>query len=127
GGDVLAAAPTQPGHVPAPHVDWEAMSPLISVLGGSVVVLIAGLLPGRRVQRVLIPVLAIAALLAAIGLTIWIWKPGGTRPIVAGALSVDTLALGISVLFYTAGIATILLSLRSAVVREAGPGEYASL
>jgi len=71
--------------------------------------------------------LAIASLLAAIGLTIWIWEPGGTRPIVAGALSVDPLALGLSVLFYIAGIATILLSLRSAVVRETGPGEYASL
>ena len=45
----------------------------------------------------------------------------------AGALSMDTLALGISVLFYIAGIATILLSLRSAVMRECGAGEYASL
>src|SRR5206468_3727293 len=71
--------------------------------------------------------LALAALLAAIGLSIWVWEPGDTRPIVAGALSIDTLALGLSVLFYVAGIATILLSLRSAVMRETGPGEYASL
>src|SRR5205823_2346519 len=126
-GAVLAAAQTQLGHFHAPHVDWKAMSPLISVLGGSVVVLIAGLLPGRRVQRVVIPVLASASLLAAIGLTIWIWKPGDTRPIVAGALSVDTLTLGLSVLFYVAGIATVLLSLRSPGVREVGAGEYACL
>jgi NADH-quinone oxidoreductase subunit N len=103
------------------------MSPLLAVLAGSVIVLIAGLVRGRRLQRQLPPVLGIVALLAAIGLTIWIWKPGDTRPIVAGALSVDTLALGISVLFYVAGIATILLSLRSATMRETGAGEYASL
>ena len=124
---MIAAAHNTLGSFHAPHIDWKAMSPLIAVLGGSVVVLLAGLLPGRRVHRVVVPALAIASLLAAIGLTIWIWEPGGTRPIVAGALSVDTLALGLSVLFYIAGIATILLSLRSAVVRETGPGEYASL
>src|SRR2546428_1913005 len=111
----------------APHVSWKGLSPLIAVLGGSVLLLMVGLVRGRVVQRAVVPALAIGSLLAAIGLTIWIWEPGGTRPIVAGALSVDTLALGISVLFYTAGIATILLSLRSDVVREAGPGEYASL
>ncbi len=124
---MIAAAHAQLGPFHAPHVDWKAMSPLLSVLGGSAVVLLVGLLPGWRIQRLLAPLLAIAALLAAIGLTIWIWKPGGIRPIVADALSVDTLALGISVLFYVAGIATIVLSMRSQVIRETGPGEYASL
>src|SRR3989440_52038 len=124
---MIATAQSQLGHFHAPHVDWKLMSPLIAVLGGSVIVLMVGLLRGRRTQRIVPAALAIVSLLAAIGLTIWIWKPGGTRPIVAGALSVDTLALGLSVLFYIAGIATILLSLRSAVVRETGPGEYASL
>jgi len=124
---VIGAVHSQLGPFHAPHVDWKGMSPLLSVLGGSAAVLIAGLFPGRRTQRVVVPVLAIAALIAAIGLTVWIWEPGGVRPIVAGALSVDTLALGVSVLFYVAGIATILLSLRSAVVRECGAGEYASL
>ena len=124
---MIAAAQSQLGHFHAPHVDWKLMSPLVAVLGGSVVVLMAGLIRGRRVQRVVPAALAIVSLLAAIGLTIWIWKPGGARPIVAGALSMDTLALGISVLFYVAGITTILLSLRSAVMRECGAGEYASL
>ena len=124
---MIAAVQNQLGPFHAPHMDWKAMSPLLAVLGGSATVLVVGLLPGRRIQRLVAPILAIASLLAAIGLTIWIWKPGGVRPIVAGALSVDTLALGISVLLYVAGIATILLSMRSAVMRECGPGEYASL
>jgi NADH-quinone oxidoreductase subunit N len=124
---LLAAAHSQLSHFHAPHVDWKGMSPLVAVLGGSVIVLMAGILPGRRKQRVLPAALAIVSLLAAIGLTIWIWEPGHTKTIVAGALSVDTLALGLSVLFYVAGIATVLLSLRSAVMRETGSGEYASL
>src|SRR5205085_10383421 len=107
----LAAA-----HFHAPHMDWKGLSPLIAVLGGSVLVLMLGLVRRRAVQRRVVPVVAIASLLAAIGLTIWIWKPGDTRPIVAGALSVDTLALGISMLLYVAGIATILLSVRSNVI-----------
>ena len=111
----------------APHVDWKGLSPLIAVLGGSVLVLMIGLVRPRAVQRKVVPVVAIASLLAAIGLTIWIWKPGDTRPIISGALAVDTLALGISVLFYVAGIATILLSLRSDVIRQTGAGEYACL
>ena len=113
---MIATAQSQLGHFHAPHVDWKLMSPLVAVLGGSVIVLLAGLIRGRRVQRTIPAALAIVSLLAAIGLTIWVWKPGGPRPIVAGALSMDTLALGISVLFYVAGIATILLSLRSVVM-----------
>ena len=124
---MIASAQSQLGGFHAPHVDWKGMSPLLAVLAGSVIVLIAGLVRGRRLQRQLPPVLGIVALLAAIGLTIWIWQPGDTRPIVAGALSIDTLALGISVLFYVSGIVTILLSLRSDVMRQAGAGEYASL
>jgi NADH-quinone oxidoreductase subunit N len=124
---VLASAQSQLGGFHAPHVDWKGMSPLLAVLGGSVIVLLAGLFRSRRLQRTLPASLAIVSLLAAIGLTIWIWKPGDTRPIVAGALSVDTLTLGLSVLFYVAGIATVLLSLRSPGIREVGAGEYACL
>jgi hypothetical protein len=51
-------------------VDWKLMSPLVAVLGGSVIVLMAGLLPGRRRQRAVPAVLAIVALLAAIGLLV---------------------------------------------------------
>src|SRR5919199_6907725 len=124
---VLANAQSQLAGFHAPHVDWKAMSPLLAVLGGSVVVLMAGLVSGRRLQRALPAALAIVSLLAAIGLTIWIWDPGRTRPVVAGALSMDTLTLGITVLVSVAGIATVLLSLRSVRGSEFWPGEYGSL
>jgi NADH-quinone oxidoreductase subunit N len=111
----------------APEIDYKALSPLMATVGGSIVVLMVGLLPGRAVQRVLVPALSALALLAAIGLTIWVWDPGDREPIVEGALAVDTLGLGISVLFYVSGLVTILLSIRAVAVREAGSGEYHSL
>ncbi|MFN2616970.1 MAG: NADH-quinone oxidoreductase subunit N [Thermoleophilaceae bacterium] len=113
--------------VQAPHVDYKALSPLIAVTGGSILVLLAGLLRARLVQRVVLPAMTIAALLTAIGLTIWVWEPGDVKPIIEGALSVDALGLGVSMLFYVAGIVTVLMSLRSAAMREVGRGEYLTL
>jgi NADH-quinone oxidoreductase subunit N len=112
------------GAVKAPHIDYMGLSPLFAVLGGAVVVLMAGLFPGRAVQRVLVPLLTVAALGAAIGLSIANWDPGDTKPIVEGALSIDSLALFMSLLFYVTGIAAVLLSLRDHAVRESGAGEY---
>ena len=113
--------------VPAPEIDYEALSPLMAVLGGSIVVLMVGLVRGRTIQRVVVPVLAAVSLLTAIGLSIWIWEPGDQAPTVVGALTADTLAVGVSVLFYVAGLFAVLLSVRATAVREAGSGEYHSL
>jgi NADH-quinone oxidoreductase subunit N len=113
--------------VAGPHIDPKALSPLLAVLGGSLVVLMVGLLRSAFARLTLVPALTAASLLAAIGLSVWIWEPGDTRPIVAGAMSVDTLALGASVLVYVAGLVTIALSLRAVAVTEAGHGEYHSL
>jgi NADH-quinone oxidoreductase subunit N len=110
-----------------PHVDFKGLSPLIAVVGGSLVVLMAGLIRGRTMQRLVMPLLAAATLITAIVLTLWVWDPGVKKPIVAGALSIDTLALGLSLLFYISGLAAILLSYRSDAVRQAGGGEYYSL
>ena len=71
--------------------------------------------------------LAAVSLLTAIGLSIWIWEPGDQAPTVVGALTADTLAVGVSVLFYVAGLFAVLLSVRATAVREAGSGEYHSL
>ncbi|MFL5886950.1 MAG: NADH-quinone oxidoreductase subunit N [Thermoleophilaceae bacterium] len=111
----------------APHIDYKALSPLMATVGGSCVVLLVGLFRVHFVQRVLVPVLTVFSLGAAIALAIINWKVGDTRPIVAGALASDALSLFVSILFYVAGIATVLVSLRSAVAREAGRGEYYSL
>jgi NADH-quinone oxidoreductase subunit N len=114
-------------HIAAPQIDYQGLAPIFATAGGSIVVLMAGLLRGRGVQRVLIPLLTLVALGTAIGLSIWNWEPGDTKPIVEGALAVDTLSLGISMLCFIAAIATVFLSLDAEAVREAGGGEYFAL
>ena len=113
--------------VQAPDVDLVRLSPLIALVAGANVVLLAGLLRGAGVQHVLVPLLAALTLIVAAALSIAIWEPGDVSPLVESALAADTLALSMSLLFYLAGLATIALSLRSSAVREAGAGEYYTL
>ena len=113
--------------VAAPVIDYKALSPLMALVGGSVVVLLVGLLRSGFARRTLVPALTAVSLLTAIGLTIWIWEPGQQRPIIEGALAVDALSLGVSMLFYVAGLVVIALSHRAEAVHEAGHGEYYSL
>jgi NADH-quinone oxidoreductase subunit N len=110
--------------VHAPVISYKQLSPLMATAGGAVVVLMVGLLPQRFARAVLVPLLTAVALLVAIGLSIWVWQPGNRPTIIQGALGVDTLSLGMSMLFYVSGLATIVLSLRSHAVDEAGHGEY---
>jgi NADH-quinone oxidoreductase subunit N len=97
------------------------------VAGGSIVVLMVGLFSSRFARLTLVPLLSAVALLAAIGLSIWNWSAGDTEPIIQGALAVDALALGTTMLVCVAGLVAIVLSLRAEAVREAGQGEYHSL
>ena len=120
--DLLLAAEVQ-----GPEIDYEGLSPLFALGGGTVIVLMASLFRGAFVQRLLVPGLTLAALGAALGLTIWQWETGDLEPIVENALAVDTLALGAGLLFYTAAIFTVLLSLRAEAVQVAGAGEYFAL
>jgi NADH-quinone oxidoreductase subunit N len=110
--------------VNTPHIDYKGLSPLIAVVAGAMIVLMVGLVRGKTVHRLIIPALTAITLLVAIGLTLWVWEPGQRTPIIAGALSTDTLALGLSMLFYISGLATVLLSARSLAARDAGGGEY---
>ena len=113
--------------VPAPDIDYRQVSPLLAIVGGSVVVLMVGLLRPQVVRHQVVPALTAVALLTAIGLTIWIWEPGDIEPIILRGLAMDTLTLGVSMLFYVAGLVAIVLSLRSRAPREASHGEYYSL
>ena len=69
-------------HITAPVIDYQGLAPLFAIAGGSLVVILVSLLRSRWVHRVLIPVLTIVALGAAIGLSIWNWEPGDTKPII---------------------------------------------
>ena len=111
----------------APEIDYLGVAPLFTVGAGSVVVLMLGLLRGAFAERVLVPVVSAATLVAALVLVVVGWRPGDLGPTLSGVLAIDTFAQGLSALFFVAGLATILLSYRSEAVEEAGAGEYYSL
>jgi NADH-quinone oxidoreductase subunit N len=113
--------------VQAPEIDYKALSPLMATVGGSIVVLMVALLRSPFVRHTLVPALTAISLATAMGLTIWVWEPGDRTPIIEGALTVDTLGLGVSMLCYVAGLVCVALSLRALAVREAGHGEYYSM
>ena len=113
--------------VKGPHIDWAALSPLIAPLAGSMIVLVAGLFRGHVVQRVVTPLLTLAALGAGIGLAIWQWEPGDRGTLVSGALTTDTLTLGVAIIVFVTAIATVFLAWRSVVIHEIGGGEFYAL
>jgi NADH-quinone oxidoreductase subunit N len=119
---MIAAATTT---LKGPHMDWAALSPLLALFGGATLVLLLGLLRPRVIRYALVPVTAVAALGAAIGLSIWQWDTNGN--LVAGALRIDGLALVLIILICSAGIAAVLLSWRAAAPVEAAHGEYFAL
>jgi NADH-quinone oxidoreductase subunit N len=113
--------------VSKPTIDWAGASPLVALLGGSVVVLMAGLLRGRAIRENGVPFLAIVAFGAAIGLGVWQWGEAKDLFIAKGsqgALRLDELSLAVTFIVSTAGIATVLLSWRALAPREAAHGEY---
>jgi NADH-quinone oxidoreductase subunit N len=109
----------------APHIDWEALSPLVALAGGACIVLLVGLLRARVVRRHVVPVLTLAALGATAGLAVWQWDTD--TEVVEAALAIDNLTLGLTILFAAAGAGTVLLSWRSTAAVEAGEGEYYAL
>jgi NADH-quinone oxidoreductase subunit N len=109
----------------APHIDWAALSPIVALLGGATLLLLAGLFRDRVVREVAVPALAIVALAAAGGLSIWQWDTDTN--LIAGALRADQLAMALNLIFCVTGIATVLLSWRSVAPREAAHGEYYAL
>ena len=113
--------------IQAPKIDYQGLAPVFATIGGSIVVILVGLISGNRVQRLLVPALAGLSLAVAIVFTVLNWEAGDSRPIIEGALAIDTLALFLSMIFYIAGLATVVLSMRAKVVSEVGSGEYMGL
>jgi NADH-quinone oxidoreductase subunit N len=108
-------------YLKGPHVDFAALSPLIALLGGAIVVLLVGLLGSRFIREHVVPALSIVALGAALGCTIWRWNT--PESIVAGALRVDRLSLALNVILIAGGLAAVLLAWRSRAAEEASHGE----
>ena len=117
---ILAAA-----HLKGPHIDWKSLSPLIALAAGGTLTLLVGLFGSRFVRAVIVPFLAVVAFGAFIGLSIWRFHHSAS--IISNALRMDDLAFVLDMLLGTAGIAAVLLALRSRAVEEAGHGELHAL
>jgi NADH-quinone oxidoreductase subunit N len=104
-------------HLKGPPVNFAGLSPLIALLGGAVVVLLAGLVGSRRAREIIVPVLSLGVLGAAAGLTIWQWN--AQKSIVSGALRIDDLSLALDLVLAAGGAATVLLAWRSPAMRAA--------
>ena len=109
----------------APHIDYAAIAPFEALLGGSVVVLLAGLMRSRFAREQLVPALTLLTLGAALGVTIWQWNDHISA--ISGALEIDDLTLVLTIIFSVAGLAAVLLSWRARAPRESAHGEYHSL
>ena len=79
----------------------------------------------RFVRELLVPLVALAAVGAGLGLTIWQWN--ANTSIISEALRVDDLALALNGVFLIATAATVILSWRALAPREAAHGEYYAL
>jgi NADH-quinone oxidoreductase subunit N len=111
--------------VQGPHIDWMAISPLVALIGGACLVLMAGLLRAPFVRHTLVPLLALATLGTAAGLSIATW--GDNVSVVADAMKMDDLTLFLALVFVASGAGAVLLSWRGVAPREAGHGEFYAL
>jgi NADH-quinone oxidoreductase subunit N len=113
----------------APDIDYAGISPIIALTVGIVVVLLAGLAPEGRRQRLLVSAFGFATLASAAGLCIWQW--GEEKDLVAGALRLDDLALATSLIVIATAAFCIPLSWREdSIERASGPtghGEFQAL
>jgi NADH-quinone oxidoreductase subunit N len=109
----------------APHIDWEALSPLVALTIGACVVLLVGLLRAPFARRHVVPALALVTLAATAACGVWQW--GVNTSVVEDALAIDDLTLAMTMLFVAGGAAAVLMSWRSLAAEEAGEGEYYAL
>ena len=111
--------------VQTPVLDWAGLSPLVALIGGSLVVLLLGLFRSRVVREVLVPLLTVVTFAVTLGLVAWQW--GRRIDLVEGALRLDELTLSLTGLFCVAGIACTLLAWRHVAPRESAHGEFFAL
>jgi NADH-quinone oxidoreductase subunit N len=124
-------------HIAGPYVDWRALSPLVVLTAGGLLVLLVGLLRPAVVREQIVPALTIVVFLCALAAEIWVYHAGVRGKVgfclLAGArcraapLAMDRLALELYMLFTVAGVATVLMSWRAVAPRESGRGEYGAL
>ncbi len=111
--------------VETPVIDWEGLSVLLALIGGSIVVLLLGLFRSRSVREFVVPLLTVVTFALTIGLCAWQW--GERIDLIEGALRLDELTLALTGIFCVAGIACTLLAWRHVAPRESAHGEFFAL
>ena len=111
--------------VKGPHINWDALSPLVALTAGACIVLLVGLARSSFIRRNVVPVLTLITLGVTAGLGIWQWDTN--EAIIAKALVIDDLTLALMMIFVAGGIAAVFLAWRSTASAEAGEGEYFAL
>ncbi|MEA2197912.1 MAG: NADH-quinone oxidoreductase subunit [Solirubrobacteraceae bacterium] len=112
-------------HIKGPAIDWSALSPIVVLTLGALLVLLVGLLASPIARERIVPALSAITLLVAIAFEVSRFHHQTT--IISGALRVDDLALILDLVFAIAGLATVALSAREPAASKAGHGEYHSL
>lgn len=106
----------------APTLDYAALSPIIAITAGLVVVVLAAVFdPVKRFG----PVLALLALAATAGLLIWQWD--ANADLVNGALRLDGLAVTLSLLVVVAAAVAVLLAIGDPSETQAGRSDWLAL
>jgi NADH-quinone oxidoreductase subunit N len=124
--------------IAGPYIDWRALSPIVVLTGGGLLVLLVGLLRPAVIRQRVVPALTIFVFLVALAADIWVYHhhvhhgKGGFCLVAApgcssAPLAMDRLALELDMLFAISGIAAVLMSWRAFAPREAGHGEYNAL
>ena len=127
-------------HIAGPHVDWTALSPIVVLAVGGMVVLLVGLLRPAVIRHYIVPGLAVITFMCtlAAAIVVFHYHPHPHRTyafcLVAGPgcatpapLAMDHLALELDMLFAVAGIAAVLMSWRGIAPHESGHGEFHGL
>ncbi|MFM9165131.1 MAG: NADH-quinone oxidoreductase subunit N [Solirubrobacterales bacterium] len=109
----------------APTFDWAALSPLLALLGGAVVVLGVGLAGSEFIRSMVVPWLAMLAFAIAIGCLAWQWNT--TSLLIEGALIMDPMTAALGVLVCATGLVASLLAWRDRAARELAHGEFFAL
>jgi NADH-quinone oxidoreductase subunit N len=117
---ILAAA-----HIHGPPIDWTALSPLVALTAGGLLVLLLGLLRPAVVRERMVPLLTLITL--GVTLAFEIAHFHHQASIISGALRIDDLGLVVDMVFVVAAMAAVVLSARVPAASEAGHGEYHSL
>ena len=100
-----------------PNVDWFAVSPVLALVTGALVILLLASLTRRRGFAGSYAFLSIVTGLVALGLSFWQWRvivangdAGGPRSVINGSVGVDGFSIFFSVLICSSVVLASLLS-----------------